>query len=119
MSKVTILPKRTMDGFGRPAWRWSSGDNKKSVTGIFLGIWEVIPAKTTSNPDCWKESKEITNAGRTLEVVRSVNGKATSTTSPFLKVVIHGVFGVVPEGEGFFGGLQPGQIFLGKTDKGR
>ncbi len=77
-----------------------------------------MPAKTTSRPECWKESEEMTKAGRTLVVVRSVKGKATKTTSPFLKVVINGVFGVIPEGEGFFGGFQTGPVLFGKADQG-
>jgi hypothetical protein len=54
----------------------------------------------------------MTRAGRVLVVVRSVKGKATRTTSPRLKAVIDRVFGVIPEGKGFFGGLQPGNIFV-------
>ena len=64
-----------------------------------------MPAKTTSKPERWKESEEITKAGRTLELVRSVKGKATSTTSPFLKVVINRIFRIVPESERLFGRL--------------
>jgi hypothetical protein len=42
--------------------------------------------------------------------LRSVNGKGTRTTSPWLKLVVDGILGVVPELERRLGGFEPGDI---------
>ena len=42
--------------------------------------------------------------------LRSVNGKGTRTTSPWLKLVVDGILGVVPEFERRLGRFEPGDI---------
>ena len=42
--------------------------------------------------------------------LRSVNGKGTRTTSPWLKLVVDGILGVVPELERRLGGSEPGDV---------
>ena len=66
-----------------------------------------------------KTSDEITRAGRILVVVRSVNGKATRTTSPRLKTVIDSVLRIVPKSERLFGRSKAEKIILGKMNQGR
>ena len=40
--------------------------------------------------------------------LRSVNGNGTRTTSPWLKLVVNGILGVVPKLERRLGGFEPG-----------
>jgi hypothetical protein len=55
-------------------------------------------------------SGERTNAGRCFVALRSVNGKGTRTTSPWLKLVVDGILGVVPELERRLGRFEPSDI---------
>ena len=47
---------------------------------------------------------------RLFMALRPVNGKGTRTTSPWLKLVVDGILGVVPELERRFGRFEPGDI---------
>ena len=58
----------------------------------------------------FSRSGERTNAGRCFIALRSVNGKGTRTTSPWLKLVVDGILGVVPELERRLDGFEPGDI---------
>jgi len=42
-------------------------------------------------------SGQRTNAGRCFVALRSAKGKGTRTTSPWLKLVVDGILGIVPE----------------------
>jgi hypothetical protein len=55
-------------------------------------------------------SGERTSAGRCFTALRSVNGNGTRTTSPWLKLVVDGILGVIPEFEGRLGCFEPGDI---------
>ena len=48
--------------------------------------------------------------GKLKRKVRSVNGNGTRTTSPWLKLVVDGILGVVPELECRLGSFEPGDI---------
>jgi len=63
------------------------------------GICDVIATTTKSGRVSFKRSGEMINPGRCLMALRSVNGNGTRTTSPCLKVVVDGIFGIVPEFE--------------------
>jgi hypothetical protein len=80
---------------------------------------EVMATTMTSGFPWLNVSDETTRAGRILVVVKSVNGKATRTTSPRLKAVINGVLEVVPKAEGFFSGSQSRHIVARKMNQGR
>ena len=55
-------------------------------------------------------SGERTSAGRCFTALRSVNGNGTRTTSPWLKLVVDGILGVIPEFEGRLGCFEPCDI---------
>src|SRR5205814_4851950 len=99
-----------IDGLGRPTVLRSVSDNKISSSPITSAIWDVIAATTRSVRTLFILSGERTNAGRCFIALRSVNGKGTRTTSPWLKLVVDGILGVVPELERRLGRLEPGDI---------
>jgi len=74
------------------------------------GTCEVTAATMRSGRILFSRSGERTNAGRCFIALRSVNGKGTRTTSPWLKLVVDGILGVVPELERRLGGFEPGDI---------
>src|SRR5437764_8143589 len=98
------------DGLGRPTVLRSVSDNKISSSPITSAIWDVIAATTRSVRTLFILSGERTNAGRCFIALRSVKGKGTRTTSPWLKLVVDGILGVVPELERRLGGFEPGDI---------
>jgi hypothetical protein len=42
--------------------------------------------------------------------LRSMNGKGTRTTLPWLKLVVDGILGVIPEFKRWLGGFEPGDV---------
>src|SRR5713101_4945400 len=99
-----------IDGFGRPVSFNSLPDNKISSSPSVGGICDVIAATTRSGRTLFDRSGERINAGRCFMALRSVNGKGTRTTSPWLKLVVDGILGVVPELERRLGGSEPGDV---------
>ena len=69
-----------------------------------------MAATTRSGRTLFNLSGERTNPGRCFTELRSVNGKGTRTTSPWLKLVVDGILGVVPELERRLGGFEPRDI---------
>src|SRR5439155_1369536 len=55
-------------------------------------------------------SGERTNAGRCFVALRSVKGNGTRTTSPWLKLIVDGILGIVPELECGLCRFEPGDI---------
>src|SRR5207237_7961186 len=51
-----------------------------------------------------------TNAGRCFIALKSVNGKGTRTTFAWLKLVVDGILGIVPELERRLGRFEPSDI---------
>ena len=99
-----------IDRFGRPVSFNSFPDNKTSSSPGVVGICDVIAATTRSGRTLFDRSGERTKAGRCFMALRSVNGNGTRTTSPWLKLVVNGILGVVPKLEGRLGGFEPGDI---------
>ena len=69
-----------------------------------------MAATTRSGRTVFDRSGERTKAGRCFMALRSVNGNGTRTTSPWLKLVVNGILGVVPKLERRLGGFEPGDI---------
>jgi hypothetical protein len=69
-----------------------------------------LPPRRDRAVTLFDRSGERTNAGRCFMALRSVNGKGTRTTSPWLKLVVDGILGVVPELERRLGGFEPGDV---------
>src|SRR5260370_28097103 len=63
------------------------------------GICDVMAATTRSGRTLLDRSGERTKAARCFVALRSVKGKGTRTTSPWLKLVVDGILGVIPEFE--------------------
>jgi hypothetical protein len=99
-----------IDGFGRPVSFNSFPDNNTSSSPGIVGICDVIAATTRSGRTLFDRSGERTRAGRCFMALRSVNGKGTRTTSPWLKLVVDGILGIVPELERRLGGFEPADI---------
>jgi hypothetical protein len=99
-----------IDGLGKPAAPNSLADNRISSSPSAAGTCEVTAATMRSGRILFSRSGERTNAGRCFIALRSVNGKGTRTTSPWLKLVVDGILGVVPELERRLGGFEPGDI---------
>jgi len=99
-----------IDRFGRPVSFNSFPDNKTSSSPGIVGICDVIAATTRSGRTLFDRSGERTKAGRCFMALRSVNGNGTRTTSPWLKLVVNGILGVVPKLERRLGGFEPGDI---------
>jgi hypothetical protein len=53
---------------------------------------------------------ERTNGGGCFMALRSMNGKGTRTTLPWLKLVVDGILGVIPEFKRWLGGFEPGDV---------
>ncbi|SRR6266496_3359949 len=64
----------------------------------------------TSMRPLFNLSGERTSVGRCFTALRSVNGKGTRTTSPWLKLVVDGILGVIPEFERRLGRFEPCDI---------
>src|SRR5438105_4486049 len=99
-----------IDGFGKPAAPNSLADNRISSSSSAAGTREVIAASTRSGRILFNRSGERTNAGRCFVALRSVKGKGTRTTSPWLKLIVDGILGVVPELERRLVRLEPSDI---------
>src|SRR5216117_1447409 len=99
-----------IDGLGKPAAPNSLADNRISSSSSAAGTCEVIAATTRSGRVLFNLSGERTNAGRCFVALRSVNGKGTRTTSPWLKLVVDGILGVVPELKRRLGRFEPSDI---------
>ena len=70
----------------------------------------MIAATTTSARILFSLSGERTSTGRCYTALKSVNGKGTSTTSPWLKLVVDGILGIIPEFERRFSRSEPCNI---------
>jgi hypothetical protein len=68
-----------------------------------------MAATSTSSLVAFKTSDETTKAGRCLALLKSVKGKGASM-SPRLKLVVDGIFGIVPEFKSGFRQPGPRQI---------
>jgi len=99
-----------MEGFGRPHAANSASGNRTSSSPNAAGICEVIATTTKSGRVSFNLRGEMTSAGRCLIAVRSVNGNGTSTMSPWLKLVVDGILGIVPEFERRLRRFQPRNI---------
>src|SRR5437867_3441806 len=99
-----------IDGFGKPASFNSLPDNNTSSSPGVVGICDVIAATTRSGRTSFDRSGERTRAGRCFMALRSVNGNGTRTTSPWLKLIVDGILGIVPELECGLCRFEPGDI---------
>src|SRR5439155_26457780 len=99
-----------IDGFCKPAAPNSLAHNRMSCSSSAADTCEVIAASTRSGRILFNRSGERTDAGSCFVALRSVKGKGTRTTSPWLKLIVDGIVGIVPELECGLCRFEPGDI---------
>src|SRR2546430_698409 len=99
-----------IDGLGKPVAPNSLADNRISSSSSAAGTCEVIAATTRSGVFCLIAREKEPTQAVVLSRLGSVKGNGTRTTSPWLKLIVDGILGIVPELECGLCRFEPGDI---------